>query len=186
MLTIILSVAGGIVAFIILCIVIATIHGKKKEHALDENIKKLKAEKESLKDSGSLTIASDEAPAQTETPEGATIESINIEDNESAKSNEVKNEEDNMQTAHLNHDDMFNIADDKALEDFLKDLDDDFDYKPKKTTKKKKNTDEFEKFLDKHSYTRRILDKDILKKLQELPPEIKAIVISNIFTRPQD
>ena len=46
--------------------------------------------------------------------------------------------------------------------------------------------DDFEAFLDKHSYTRRVLDKDILKKIQELPPEVKAVVISNIFSRPQD
>ena len=183
MLTIILSVAGGAMALIILWIVIAVVRGKKKDRELDENIKKLKAEKESLNDAGSLTIANDESSEQTNVPKEATIESIDIDSNAVAEPMEEKSNTLDMQ---IPDNEMFDIADDKALEDFLKELDDDYDYKPKKTNKKSKKTDDFEKFLDKHSYTRRIIDKNLLKKLQNLPPEIKAIVISNIFTRPQD
>ncbi len=186
MLTIILSVAGGAIALITLWVVIAVVRGKKKDRALDENIKKLKAEKESLNDAGSLTIASDETPVQTDVPKGGTIESIDIDSKDAENPVETEVENSNALDMQIPDNEMFDIADDKALEDFLKELDDDYDYKPKKASKKSKKTDDFEKFLDKHSYTRRIIDKNLLKKLQELPPEIKAIVISNIFTRPQD
>ena len=93
MLTIILSVAGGAIALITLWIVIAVVRGKKKDRALDENIKKLKAEKESLNDAGSLTIASDETPVQTDVPKGGTIESIDIDskDAENPVETEVEN-----------------------------------------------------------------------------------------------
>ena len=59
--------------------------------------------------------------------------------------------------------------------------------KPKKK-RKKKNIDsnkeeDFEQFLDNYSYTRKIIDKDLLKKLNSYPPEIKEIILSNILNK---
>lgn len=176
MLTIILSIVGGIVVLIVLWAIIARIYGKKKEHALDENIKKMKAEKENLSDGGVLSIASEDEIKDLFVPEESEVKSVDLE---------LQSEE-NQQSHERKMMDDFDIASDNSFKEFFGDLDEEFGFENKKTHKKHKNHDDFEKFLDKHSYTRRILDKSILKKLQDLPPELKAVVISNIFTRPQD
>ena len=43
--------------------------------------------------------------------------------------------------------------------------------------------DEFEEFLDEHAYSRRIINKDLMNKLKSLPPEVKAVLLSNLFNR---
>ena len=45
---------------------------------------------------------------------------------------------------------------------------------------------EFEQFLDEHGYSRKIFDKPLLEKIREMPPEIKAIVLGNIFDKFND
>ena len=45
---------------------------------------------------------------------------------------------------------------------------------------------EFEDFLNEHALSRRILNKDILEKLKDLPPDIKAIILSNVFNKYDD
>lgn len=182
MLTIILSVVGGVFGLVILWAVIAHVIGKKKEHKLDENIKKLKDEKKTLDDSGVLTIASEKIP------NGATIEEGVLEDENISKPEEIVDEKivDEKQPDEIDKSvRTFDLPNSEKLDDLFKSFDN-FGKNQEKTIKKRKKKDDFESFLDKHSYTRRIIDKNILKKIQELPPEIKAIVISNIFTRPQD
>ena len=46
--------------------------------------------------------------------------------------------------------------------------------------------DDFEQFLDEHAYSRRILNKDILSKIKDLPPEVKAVILSNVFNKYDD
>ena len=46
--------------------------------------------------------------------------------------------------------------------------------------------DDFEEFLNEHSYSRRILNNDLIKNLKDLPPDIKAIILSNVFNKYDD
>ncbi len=46
--------------------------------------------------------------------------------------------------------------------------------------------DDFEEFLNEHSYSRKIINQDIIANLKDLSPEIKAVIISNLFSRPDD
>ncbi len=45
---------------------------------------------------------------------------------------------------------------------------------------------EFQTFLDEHAYSRKIFDKTLLEKIREMPPEMKAIVLGNLFDRFND
>lgn len=45
---------------------------------------------------------------------------------------------------------------------------------------------DFETFLDEHGYSRKIFDKTLLEKIREMPPEMKAIILGNIFDRFND
>ena len=45
---------------------------------------------------------------------------------------------------------------------------------------------EFEDFLNEHALSRRIVNNEILEKLKDLPPNIKAIILSNVFNKYND
>ena len=45
---------------------------------------------------------------------------------------------------------------------------------------------DFETFLNEHAYSRKIFDKTLLEKIREMPPEMKAIVLGNLFDRFND
>ncbi len=47
------------------------------------------------------------------------------------------------------------------------------------------NGDDFEKFMDEHSYGRLFADKNLFEQIKDLSPEMKAILFSGIF-RPYD
>lgn len=177
MLKIILFIIGGVLAIILLCVIIAYLRGKHNSKKLDENIKKLNAEKKQFDAGGKLTISSNK---DKNIPEEAIIEDIGLEEDkevdEKAEQN-VKPEAKDIDLADENESNMLSLD-----EDFLREL----KSRPKRIRKNLQDLDDFEHFLDEHSFTRRVLDKNILRKIQKLPPEIKAIVISNIFTRPQD
>lgn len=170
MLKIILPVVIGVLLLLIITVVVVNLREKRKNNKLDENIKKLKDESEKLEKSGTLTLT-DEL-GQT------NVEPVVLE--EEQKGNELP--EKSFDKLVNSEDD-----DDEDLEEFFKTFDENFEKKSKRPKfKGNVEDDDFEKFLDSHSYTRRILDKSLLKKIQQLPPDVKALVISSIFTRPQD
>ena len=48
----------------------------------------------------------------------------------------------------------------------------------------RKNRDqEFEDFLDEHAFSRKVFDKNLLNKIKKLPPEIKSVIMGNIFDK---
>ena len=51
----------------------------------------------------------------------------------------------------------------------------------------RKNRDqEFEDFLDEHAFSRKVFDKNLLNKIKKLPPEIKSVIMGNIFDKFND
>ena len=45
---------------------------------------------------------------------------------------------------------------------------------------------EFEDFLDEHAFSRKVFDKNLLNKIKKLPPEIKSVIMGNIFDKFND
>ena len=71
-------------------------------------------------------------------------------------------------------------------EDFFKDELRKFIETNEKSKTKPDKTDDFEDFMNEHAYSRRIFNKDLLSKLRDLPPEIKAVILSNVFNKYDD
>ena len=165
---IIAIVATSIVVFLALLIIVMRIRGKKNEKKLNSNLEKYKNENASIpKDDISVTIINDEKKAEEEQKveeEKVGVKPI-IEDYISANSSKNYRKR--------------SIFDD---EDFS------FDVRRRRANRERirEEKDDFDEFLNQHSYTRRILDKDMLNKLKSLPPEIKAIILSNVFSRHED
>ena len=55
--------------------------------------------------------------------------------------------------------------------------------RPFPQAKKKSREDDFEEFMNEHSYSRKIFDSTILNSIKDLPPKLKAIIIGNIFDK---
>jgi hypothetical protein len=151
---------------IIVAIVVTSILKKKKIAKLDASIKRLQAE----------STAKNEAESRvTLTP---YVEDYVEEENKESASDEEKPEEKSSMTPiieDLSDIDIFNFDDDED-EDFDVNISD-FD---------RKEDEDFEDFLDTHSYTRKIIDKDLLKRFGNLSPEMKDILLSNMFNKYDD
>lgn len=52
--------------------------------------------------------------------------------------------------------------------------------------KRKSRDEDFENFLDEHAFSRKVFDKNLLNKIKKLPPEIKSVIMGNIFDKFND
>ena len=52
--------------------------------------------------------------------------------------------------------------------------------------RRKNSDDDFEDFLNEHSFTRKVLDKDMVAKLNSMPPEVRAMILGNMFNKFED
>ncbi|MBQ8908756.1 MAG: hypothetical protein IJY90_00490 [Clostridia bacterium] len=170
-------IAGAALLFVgavVLMVIVVKKKNKKKAQKLDENIKKLKSEKEEL------TIKEQKEEDKRKEEEAfANITLTDDNENEFADlfnlpTPEVKKEEPDFavkkQTKQSDFDDLF-----------LNDFD-----KKKATPKKKSRDEEFDEFLNEHSFTRRVFDGELLQQIKNLPPKIKAIVLGNVFNKFED
>ena len=166
--TILIIIGAGLAALIILAIVVSSVRKKNRINKLDESIKKFKEEANKSDVDTRLTIASDVAQPITE-------EDLITEKQEEKLEDDFFEEEHTPKRRPIVEDfsdlDIFNFNDD----------DDE-----KKVSKSNKKDDDFEDFLDQHSYTRKIVNKDLLKKFNKLPPETKSIILGNVFNKFDD
>lgn len=175
----ILAIIGGVIGFVvILAIVLYVLSNKKKAQNLDKVLKEYKQENQKL-DNPSVDLK--EEPVFTENEYKQDTQPV-IEDYTDLdiwgtnEDNQTSSEPENNEDEDI---DWKNFS-------FIDD-DDEKDKNKKKLTKKNLSQDEhqydFEEFLDQYSYTRKIIDKDLLKKLNSLPPEIKEIILGNVFNK---
>ena len=52
--------------------------------------------------------------------------------------------------------------------------------------KETQQIDDFDKFMEEHSYSRKIFNKPLLEKIKKLPPEVRMLLLSNVFDRIDD
>lgn len=170
--TIIIIVCCALLFLFISFIVFIRISNHKKTKKLQENLKKYKNETDKEeKESASITIA-------------ANKEGQNISEDEIFGGTEPKDE--SFFTISKNE-----SKDDNSIENDIQSFDD-LPPMPKKPSyreeeKRRRDRDkEFEEFLDDHAFSRKVFDKSLLEKLQELPPEIKSIIMGNVFDKFDD
>ena len=173
----ILAIIGGVIGFIVvLAIVLYVVSNKKKTQNLDRVLKEYKQENQKL---NNPSADFHEEPLTTENKYKYDTQPV-IEDYTDLDIFET-NEENQMSPEPENNED-----EDEDWKNFSF-IDDDDETDKKKSTMKKlgrdEHQDDFEEFLDQYSYTRKIIDKDLLKKLNSLPPEIKEIILGNVFNK---
>lgn len=172
LITILIIVAGVVLVSIIIFAVLMKLRSKKKENALKSKIDKIKAEAKSTVEAPPIVIVDDE--------EEVKKEEIKKEEKEPEKKVEPIIE-------NLSADEIFDFPRPKREVKIrnLWDDDDDLPRRPSRraATSRGEEEDDFEDFLNEHSYTRKVLDKDMINKLNSLPPEVRALLLSNIFNK---
>lgn len=170
-------IGGGVLLLLVVAILLIRHSNKKRFDKLQENINKYKQESEKYKtgsegieNNTKITLASDQPakPKEEEKP-NENVSPI-IEEYDGGNKNLR-----NLRQPRRN------ITSDEDFKRFLRN--NGIDASPKESANKK---DEFEDFLDQHAYSRRIIGKDIMVKLKNLPPEIKAVILSNVFNKYDD
>lgn len=172
-------VVAGVILFVVFAIILTRHNNKKRYKNLQNKLEKFNKENSEFEDdSDKITISSDEGLSEEQyVKEQSALASENVTEEPYLEENQPQpNVEDNQ---------------DFNFEDFLKELN---GGKSSDRTIRNRNQvsqtavehDDFEDFLNQHSYTRRILDKDLLGQIQSLPKDVKALVLSGIFNRPQD
>ena len=159
-------IGAGVLLFFILMIVLIRRSNKKRFNKLQENINKYKQENQEFDKNNKITLSkeAEEPKEQAQEENAQQKEEPVIEEyiDDRFLRNQPQRERINRRTMPARN--------------------------PNLQMQNNRNfkQDDFERFLDEHAYSRRILNKDILSKIKDLPPEVKAVILSNVFNKYDD
>ena len=174
---IILIICAGLVFAVVSFITFISLTNRRKSKKLQENLNKYKQEtKKEEEQTQAVTIAHDEKGESMSEEDLFSDDEFGSKNGGFFTSNKKEDEEDE-----------FNFE-----EEFKDDREEELPRMPRKPSyreemqKRKQNDAEFEKFLDEHAFSRKVFDKPLLEKIKKLPPEIKSIIMGNIFDKFND
>lgn len=160
-------IGGAVLLILIVAIIFIRRSNKKRFQRLQENINKYKKENEAFDNDNRIVLSKDEPESEKQEaqpvvhtkPENAVIEDYYEEPPKSINQNRKRSNQYNYRRNNIKN----AVKSQNQSED-----------------------DDFEQFLNEHSYSRKILSGDLISKLQDLPPEIKAVILSNVFNKYDD
>ncbi len=189
-------ICGGVLIAIIIAIIFIRRANKKRFKKLQENLQKYKTEKENLEHDNKITLSKDQEntepiKAAEEKPAENRIESsekkVETEKQGPIIEDYVPPESTFSQPRRMQPERTTRTRQPRNLENReILDLLNSERSKMNASPQRREQKDDFEAFLDEHAYSRRILNKDILSKIKDLPPEIKAVILSNVFNKYDD
>lgn len=160
-------IGGAVLLILIVAIIFIRRSNKKRFQRLQENINKYKKENEAFDNDNRIVLSKDEPESEKQEaqpvvhtkPENAVIEDYYEEPPKPINQNRKSSNQYNYRRNNIKN----AVKSQNQSED-----------------------DDFEQFLNEHSYSRKILSGDLISKLQDLPPEIKAVILSNVFNKYDD
>ena len=182
-------ICGGILLLFIVAIIFIRRSNKKRFQRLQENLNKYKEENKNFEQDNKITLSKEPEAPQNENIIQETREPADIKLENTQQENTEKSQQPIIEEYDGWHDEPKEYKrkpQSISNEDFFKDELRKFIKKKEKSKKKPEKTDDFEDFMNEHAYSRRIFNKDLLSKLRDLPPEIKAVILSNVFNKYDD
>ncbi|MBE7074003.1 MAG: hypothetical protein E7379_02825 [Clostridiales bacterium] len=171
---IIAGVVIVLVGIIAICIVVTRKKNKKKRLKLDENIKKFTDEKAS--------IDKKEKADEDKRKEAKAFENISLTEDVEEEFKDLFSNPVVTSGADKMDVEVGPNQNKDEIEQFLKELEN--QQNPKK--KKKSRDEEFEDFLREHSYTKKVIDDELLEEIKKLSPRMKALILGNVFHKYDD
>lgn len=182
-------ICGGILLLFIVAIIFIRRSNKKRFQRLQENLNKYKEENKNFEQDNKITLSKEPEAPQNENIIQETREPADIKLENTQQENTEKSQQPIIEEYDGWHDEPKEYKrkpQSISNEDFFKDELRKFIETNEKSKKKPDKTDDFEDFMNEHAYSRRIFNKDLLSKLRDLPPEIKAVILSNVFNKYDD
>lgn len=169
--TLIILICVGVFVLFVGSIILIRIFNSRHSKKLQDNLKKFKQEKEELDQGDNISLSSDnntQLSNEMYIPESKT-EEFNFPENTEASVEEYEPFLDVEQNQPIpkNEFDFFGENSNTSRMQNLKD-------------------DDFEKFMDEHSYSRKIIAPSLLDKLKSLPPEVRMLLLSNVLDKFHD
>lgn len=182
-------ICGGILLLFIVAIIFIRRSNKKRFQRLQENLNKYKEENKNFEQDNKITLSKEPEAPQNENIIQETREPADIKLENTQQENTEKSQQPIIEEYDGWHDEPKEYKrkpQSISNEDFFKDELRKFIETNEKSKTKPDKTDDFEDFMNEHAYSRRIFNKDLLSKLRDLPPEIKAVILSNVFNKYDD
>ena len=163
-----LIACGGVLIVFILTILLIRKSNRKRFKKLQENLKKYQQENEDFGKDGDPDVMKGVSVSEENTKFDAGVpiiedyvpEKPQNTEKETAQSEPIKMPE---------HDDF--------------DFDSFLEKESPKEKARRKHDEEFESFMNEHAFSRRVLDKNMVDKIKNLPPDIKAIILNSVFDK---
>lgn len=174
-LSIIIIVCAVILVAIIALIVFIRLQNKKRFNKLQEDLKKYKAENEKIDNDDQKIFISEENGNINETKIIPNLDTdVKIDEQKGPIIEDYVPEEQTMNVSPMYQKrEKRSYFAPKRFENNIRP-----EVKPRKN-----EVDDFDEFMNEHSYSRRVLNNDIMGKIKNLPPEVKAIILSNVFNK---
>ena len=182
-------ICGGILLLFIVAIIFIRRSNKKRFQRLQENLNKYKEENKNFEQDNKITLSKEPEAPQNENILQEINEPAGIKLENTQQENTEKSQQPIIEEYDGWHDEPKEYKrkpQSISNEDFFKDELRKFIETNEKSKKKPDKTDDFEDFMNEHAYSRRIFNKDLLSKIRDLPPEIKAVILSNVFNKYDD
>lgn len=182
-------ICGGILLLFIVAIIFIRRSNKKRFQRLQENLNKYKEENKNFEQDNKITLSKEPEAPQNESVTQETREPVDTKLENTLQEDKETSQQPIIEEYDGWHDEPKEYKrkpQSISNEDFFKDELRKFIETNEKSKKKPEKTDDFEDFMNEHAYSRRIFNKDLLSKLRDLPPEIKAVILSNVFNKYDD
>lgn len=165
-----LIVCGALLLLIIMFLVFARMLNKKNNKKLQNNLKKIQQEKEDFENSVKISLNDSSKEKHEENKQPVVEDYLSSEEFEDNQEEE-NNAESFLEEIELNEsfsNSLFNEKEER--ENILR----------------KKRDEDFQEFMNEHAYSRKILDQNLIAKIKNLPPEMKAIILNSVFDKFDD
>lgn len=176
---------GGLLLLVVFAIIFTVLSNKKSASSLQKSIDKYK---------GEIALANERDPSILISPE--VPEKPAAEQADTQQAQPMQTQTDSLQPHESMprqsrpivepYDDEQSVSAEKVSPSYAKAQAKKAMLAQQHQRERQQRHDDFEEFLDEHAYSRRIINKDILSTLQELPPDVKAVLISGLFNKPED
>lgn len=154
-----LIVGLSVVALLFLFFLVGHFRKKKKQKAIKQRISQIEEEGKKLKEPPVVSIVDDELTIKDE--------------KEEIKQEPVKPIIEDYEEIEIPEDVIDRLKKKNQMES-------------ESFERRKRSDDDFEDFLNEHSFTRKVLDKDMVAKLNSMPPEVRAMILGNMFNKFED
>lgn len=170
--TLIILICAGILVLFIGFVVIVRLNNGKRSKKLQDSLKKVNQEKQDLEQNDKIHLPK----------ENTTFTSADLENNGVFKSEKSASVEDYV--TDMPAQEEINFENSQEFKPEINTV-----YNPMGNTfpeYKSKNEDDFEAFMNEHSYSRKVFNKPLIEKIKKLPPDVRMLLLSNVFDRFDD